>query len=146
MADAEREAVATHAEVARSAHRIEQSAAAQLSSADRTTQLAADRTVLAAERTYAAWVRTGLASLAAGIGAKKLLTDLVPAWLASAAGLTLVAFSAFCFAAAVWREFVPFQTQPLPDVPRLSRALLLAVNGVLVLVAAAAFVGLLTAR
>ncbi len=144
MADAEREAEATHAEVARTAHQIERSAAAQLSSADRTTQLAADRTVLAAERTYAAWVRTGLAALAAGIGANKLLVGIVPAWLASGAGLTLVAFSAFCFAAAVWRELVPLATKPLPDLPRLPPALLLVVNGVLVLVAAAAFVGLLT--
>jgi putative membrane protein len=42
-------------------------------SADRRTQLAADRTVFAAEHTYAAWVRTGLAALASGVGAKKLL-------------------------------------------------------------------------
>jgi putative membrane protein len=28
-------------------------------SADRLTQLAADRTIFAAERTYAVWVRTG---------------------------------------------------------------------------------------
>jgi putative membrane protein len=34
----------------------------QQDSADRRTQLAADRTVFAAERTYAAWVRTGLAA------------------------------------------------------------------------------------
>jgi putative membrane protein len=29
--------------------------------------------LFAAERTYAAWVRTGLAALASGVGAKKLL-------------------------------------------------------------------------
>jgi putative membrane protein len=39
-------------------------------SAERTTQLAADRTVFAAEHTYAAWVRTGLLAMASGIGAK----------------------------------------------------------------------------
>jgi len=46
-------------------------------SAERTTQLAADRTVFAAERTYAAWVRTGLLALASGIGAKALLSEVV---------------------------------------------------------------------
>ena len=137
---------ATGAAVARSARRIEHAAAAQLSSADRTLQLAADRTVLAAERTYAAWVRTGLAALAAGLGARKLLAGTVAPWLAGTAGLTLVAFSAFCFAAAVWRELTPFATTPPPEIPRLPRALLLGVNGVLVAVAVAAFAGLLLAR
>ncbi len=47
-------------------------------SADRRTELAADRTVLAAERTYAAWVRTGLILLAAGVGAKKTLSGVLP--------------------------------------------------------------------
>jgi len=146
MADVEQHATATHAEVARSARAVERSAASQESSADRTTQLAADRTVLAAERTYAAWVRTGLAALAAGIGAKKLLDGVVAPWLANIAGLTLVAFSAFCFAAAVWRELTPGYGRPAPDTPKLPPALLLLVNGVLVLVALAAFIGLVGAR
>lgn len=146
MADAERHAAATHAEVARSARAVEHSAAAQLSSADRTTQLAADRTVLAAERTYAAWVRTGLAALAAGVGARALLKPVTPGWLATTAGLTLVLFSAFCFVAAVWRELFPRRVQPQPDVRRLPPAVLLPINGVLVLVSLAAFVGLLVGR
>ena len=115
-------------------------AAAPMAGLDRTTQLAGDRTVLAAERTYAAWVRTGLTALAAGVGARKLLADVVAAWLATTAGLVLVAFSAFCFGAAVWRELA--RDYAAPDVPRLSPVLLVAVNGVLVLVAIAAFVGL----
>ena len=41
-------------------------------------ELAADRTVYAAERTYAAWVRTGLAAMASGVGAKKLLEGVIP--------------------------------------------------------------------
>src|SRR5690349_22569966 len=73
-------------------------------SADRRTELAANRTVFAAERTYAAWVRTGLASLASGIGAKKLLDGVVPDWMIVSTGSILVLFSAFCFAAAVWRQ------------------------------------------
>src|SRR5919202_3174713 len=47
---------------------------------DRRNQLAADRTIFAAERTYAAWVRTGLAALASGVGAQKLLQDIIPDW------------------------------------------------------------------
>ena len=144
MADAQQEAAQTHARIEQSATAIRASAASQKSSAERTTELAADRTVLAAERTYAAWVRTGLASLASGIGARALLKGAVPEWLAITAGLTLIAFSGFCFVAAVWRELTPRYTNPEPDTRRLPPAMLLVVNGVLVLVSAAAFVGLLT--
>lgn len=49
-------------------------------SADRHTELAANRAVLAAERTYAAWVRTGLTALAAGVGAKAVLGEVLPEW------------------------------------------------------------------
>ena len=136
MADAERQAAATHREVARSADALQHSAAVQTDSATRTTQLAVDRTILAAERTYAAWVRTGLAAMA-----RKLLDGSIAPWLATTFALTLVAFSAFCFAAAVWREMTPRYADPHPDAPRLPAALLLAINGVLMLVAAAAFVG-----
>jgi uncharacterized membrane protein YidH (DUF202 family) len=57
--------------------------------------LAGDRTVLAAERTYAAWVRTGLVALASGIGAKKLLSGILPEWMIVATGSLLVMFAAF---------------------------------------------------
>lgn len=134
-------AQATHAAIARDATAIKRSAAQQMDSAARTTQLAADRTILAAERTYAAWVRTGLAALAAGVGAKTLLHGVVPGRLAAAAGAMLELFSAFAFVAAVWRELTPAYRDQHPDVPRLPAALLILANGVLVLVALAAFVG-----
>ena len=108
---------------------------------DRRNQLAADRTVFAAERTYAAWVRTGLASLASGVGAKKLLEGVVPELLIIATGSILVLFSAFCFGAAIWREIYAGPPPPHPDVPRIRPALLLLVNGFLVLVALAALLG-----
>jgi hypothetical protein len=73
--------------------------------------------VLAAERTYAAWVRTGLMSLAAGVGAKKTLGGVLPKWVVVLTGSVLVAFAAFCFAAAVWRELYPGTPPPRPDVP-----------------------------
>ena len=110
-------------------------------SADRRTELAADRTVLAAERTYAAWVRTGLMSLAAGVGAKKTLGGVLPEWVVVLTGSVLVAFAAFCFAAAVWRELYPGTPPPRPDVRRLPRALLFALNGFLAIVALAALFG-----
>src|SRR5215207_1194133 len=94
-------------------------------SADRRTELAADRTVFAAERTYAAWVRTGLASLASGIGAKKLLEGVVPNWMIVSTGTLLVLFSAFCFAAAVWRQVFVGAPPPIPDVRRIPPYLLL---------------------
>src|SRR3982751_6794790 len=128
--------------LAKSADQMESSAGHMEDSADRRTVLAADRTVLAAERTYAAWVRTGLAALAAGIGARALLEDLVPAWLASATGTLLVLFSAFCFVAAIWREMWPGAPPPRPDTRRLPAWLLILVNGFLALVAIAALVGI----
>jgi putative membrane protein len=110
-------------------------------SADRRTELAANRTVLAAERTYAAWVRTGLVSLAAGVGAKKTLDGVLPEWVIVLTGSVLVAFAAFCFVAAVWRELFPGTPPPQPDVHRLPRALLFALNGFLALVALAVLFG-----
>jgi len=109
-------------------------------SADRRTELAADRTVLASERTYASWVQLGLAALASGIGAKKLLEGMVPEWMIIVTGTVLVLFSAFCFGAAVWRQLRPGAPPPKPDIQRISPAVLLLVNGFLALVALAALI------
>jgi putative membrane protein len=87
--------------------------------ADRRTQLAADRTVFAAERTYAPWVRTGLAALASGVGAKKLLEGVIPEWGIWGVGTVLVLFSAFCFGAAIWRQLFPGPPPPEPDTPKI---------------------------
>ena len=58
-----------------------------------------------------------------------------------AAGSVLVLFSAFCFAAGVWRELFPGPPPPVPDVRRIPPALLMGVNGFLILIALAALVG-----
>ena len=145
MGDAQGRAEATHRTIARSASTLEHSAEQQVDNAARSTQLAADRTVLAAERTYAAWVRTGLAALAAGIGSKALLHDVVAHPLPTVAGVTLTLLSAFCFVAAVWREVTPSWSAPKPEVRRLPPAMLIAVNGVLLLVSLAATYGVLIA-
>lgn len=129
-----------------SAAHMERSSERMQSDADRRTELAADRTVFAAERTYAAWVRTGLVALASGIGAKPLLAPVVSSWLVDATGTVLVLFSAFCFAAAVWRHLYPGPPPPVPDARRLHPAILMLVNGFLVLVALAALVGIWFAR
>jgi putative membrane protein len=134
------------ASVKKSAERLAQSAGAVEFSADRRTELAADRTVLAAERTYAAWVRTGLGALASGVGAKALFTHVLPAWFGTLAGSMLIVFSGFCFLAAIWRELYPHAAPPCPDTRQIPAAVLLAVNGWLVLVAIAALVGIWVAR
>ena len=126
----------------RSAEKLQRSTAEMEDSADRRTQLAADRTVFAAERTYAAWVRTGLVSLASGIGAKKLLAGIVPEWMIVGTGSLLVLFSAFCFAAAVWRQLHPGAPPPSTDTRRIAPWLLVLVNGFLALVALAALIGI----
>ena len=122
--------------IADSAQELKHSSARIEDSADRTTQLAADRTVLAAERTYAAWVRTGLLALAGGIGARAL-SGMIPEWLILANGTMLIGFSLFCFAAAVWRHLHPGPPPPTPDVERIPGTALIAVNGMLSLVALA---------
>jgi putative membrane protein len=131
---------AEHTEVA--AERTAVAAEITQDSADRRTELAADRTVFAAERTYAAWVRTGLASLAFGIGAKKLLEGVVPEWMIISTGTLLVLFSAFCFAAGVWRQVFVGAPPPVPDVRRIPPYLLVAMNGFLVLVALTALLSI----
>ena len=140
---AEQRAEKTHRKIAQSASALKESAVEQTDSADRRTELAADRTMLAAERTYAAWVRTGLTALASGVGARALLDKVVADWLIVTTGCLLVLFGGFCFMAAVWRELMPGIAPPKPSARRLPAAILIVVNGFLVLVSLAAFVGLL---
>jgi putative membrane protein len=128
--------------IADSAKELEHSSYRIEDSADRTTQLAADRTILAAERTYAAWVRTGLFALASGVGARALLTGVLPEWLVQADASMLIAFSMFCFGAAIWRHLNPGPPPPTPGVARIPRAVLIVVNVFLALVSLAALVGI----
>src|SRR5262245_57909232 len=80
--------------------------------------------------------------LASGIGAKALLSGLIPEWLILVTGSVLVLFSAFCFGAAVWRHLEPGVPPPRIDVSRIPPWVLVAVNGFLALVALAALVGI----
>jgi len=118
----------------------------QLDSADRRTQLAADRAVLAAERTYAAWVRTGLTALASGVGAKALLKDVILPWSIHVIGTVLILFSAFSFGAAVWRELDPGAPPPDPDIRRIPAFVLIGVNGILLLASLGVLAGIWLGR
>lgn len=131
----------TEARLAASTEALKDSATLQLESAYLRTQLAADRTILAAERTYAAWVRTGLAALAFGIGAKALLHDVIPEWLASTTASLMIGFSGGCFVAAVWRQIWPGSSPPQPNIRQIPAAGLLLVNGLLIAITVAAFIG-----
>jgi putative membrane protein len=128
--------------VAETAREVEHASVQIEDSAERTTRLAADRTILAAERTYAAWVRTGLFALASGVGARALLTGLMPDWLVLADASALIAFSMFCFGAAIWRHLHPGPPPPVPDVQRIPRAVLITINVFLGLVSLAALIGI----
>jgi putative membrane protein len=128
--------------IAESAETLKESSVQLEDSADRRTTLAGNRTVLAAERTYGAWVRTGLIALASGLGAKAGLDGVVPEWMILLNGSVLVLFSAFCFGAAVWRQFPPYPPPPRPDTKQMHPALLVAVNGFLALVSLTALFGI----
>src|ERR1041385_3727881 len=135
--------VAQHSrKVASSAADTKQAAAAIETSADLNTRLAADRNILAAERTYAAWVRTGLFALASGIGARALLNGVLPGWLVLADASMLIAFSIFCFGAAIWRHLNPGPPPPVPDVARIPHGVLITLNAFLGLVSLAALIGI----
>jgi putative membrane protein len=146
MANSQAQARKTHEKIKQSAATLEVSALEQTDSADRRTELAADRTILAAERTYAAWVRTGLGALASGVGARALLDKVVADWLTRSAGAMLILFAGFCFVAAVWRDVAPSVEPPKPRAQRLPAPLLLAINGFLVVLTLAAFVGVVASR
>ena len=128
--------------VADQATETKQAASRIETSADRTTQLAADRNVLAAERTYAAWVRTGLFALASGIGARALLHGVLPDWLVLLDASALIAFSIFCFGAAIWRHLNPGPPPPTPQLDPIPPAVLIGMNGFLALVSLAALIGI----
>jgi putative membrane protein len=133
---------AESAEIKRSAKAVERSTTELTDSADRRTTLAGDRTLLAAERTYAAWVRTALAALAAGIGARALVKDILPAWVGKLTGTVLILFAGFCLMAAIWRELQGVPPTPHPDIKPIPAALLVPVNFFLLLVAVAALIGI----
>lgn len=132
-------------EIKRSARAVERSTTELTDSADRRTTLASDRTLLAAERTYAAWVRNALAALAAGVGARALVKDILPVWVGKLTGTVLILFAGFCLVAAVWRELRGIPSTAHPDIPALPRALLVPMNFFLLLVAIAALAGIWSA-
>ena len=129
-------------DITRSAKAVERSTTELTDSADRRTTLSSDRTLLAAERTYAAWVRTALAALAAGVGARALVKDILPLWVGKLTGTVLIVFAGFCLVAAVWRELRGVPTTPQPDIPSIPRALLVPMNLFLMLVTLAALIGI----
>jgi putative membrane protein len=95
---------------------------------DHRNELAADRTVYAAERTYAAWVRTGLAAMASGVGAKKLLEGVIPEWAILTTGSVLVLFASFSFGVGIWREVMPGPPPPRGFIRRIHPALIVFFN------------------
>jgi putative membrane protein len=130
------------AKVADSATKLKESSVRIEDSADRRTELASNRTALAAERTYSAWIRTGLFALASGAGAKGVLTGLMPAWIIMVNGSALIAFSIFCYVAAVWRFTHSGAARPAPDVPRVDARILTAMSGLLSIISLLALAGL----
>ena len=62
-------------------------------------------------------MRTGLVAMASGVGARPLLEGVEADWLIIMTGSVLVLFSAFCFGAAVWRNFYRPRRRRRPAIP-----------------------------
>ena len=107
------------------------------------TDYAEDRTVLANERTYSAWVRTGFTAMAAGLAAAKLLGDVLPRWSLLTISTISIAYGAFAFLAAFWRYRHSHRAHGGSDTPHLPLPLIVTANGLLLVAAATALVGLL---
>ena len=82
------------------------------------------------------------ASLASGVGARALLKDVVPLWLAQVTASVLILFAGFCLVAAVWRHLWRAVPPPTTDVKPMPRGALVPINLFLLLVAAAALFGI----
>ena len=121
---------------------MERGTARMEDSADRRTELAADRTVFAAERTYAAWVRTGLVAMASGIGAKPLLSGLVPEWLIRDHRQRAGAVQRLLLRRRGLAQSPPWAAAAGARCARIHPAVLIVVNGFLALVALAALIGI----
>jgi hypothetical protein len=80
---------------------------------------------------------------AGGIGTRALQD--VPNWLVLANGTLLIAFSLFCFGAAMWRHFHPGPPPPPPSVKVMPWPALVVANSALAMIALAALVVLWTA-
>lgn len=105
---------------------------------DERTRLAVDRTILAFERTYTAWLRTGLAALASGVGFRPVLDGHLPDWLIELFGGLLILLGIFCFAAGAWRARGRMAWLEGGAIQPVAPALLMLVNGALILGALAA--------
>jgi putative membrane protein len=126
----------------KAADHIEEKTAELADAADRRTILATDRTYLASERTYAAWMRTALAALASAVGARALMSDMLPGWAAKLSGSALALFAIFCLVAAVWRQLQGVKPPPHPDIHPIPHTLLIPTNAILGLVAVIVLVGI----
>ena len=71
---------------------------------------------------------------------------MLPNSLSLLASTVLIVFCALCLVAGVWRELFPGAPPPPPSVKRLPAAILIIVNGVLIVIALAALVGIWMGR
>lgn len=83
-----------------------------------------------------------MVSLAARVRVKKTLGEVLLEWIIVPTSLVLAAFAAFCFVAAVWRKLFTGTPPPHPDVRRLPRVLLVALNSFSALVTLAVLFGI----
>ena len=127
--------------------KLEVSASRVEDSADRRTTLAANR-----DRLRRGADLCGLDQDGAGCFGKRRrgqgghLRGVVPDWVVLSTGTLLVFFSVFCFGAAVWRELDTGAVNPAPEVRRIPRSVLIAVNALLALVSLFALVGIWLGR
>jgi len=87
-------------------------------------------------------MRTALAALASGVGARTVMSDLLPPWAGKVIATALVVFALFCLVAAVWRQLQGVKPPPHPDIQPIPHALLIPTNAILALVAIIILIGI----
>jgi uncharacterized membrane protein YidH (DUF202 family) len=87
-------------------------------------------------------MRTGLAALAIGLAAERFMGEVLPPWIVRGLAVVLLGFSALSFFAGSRRLMHLEHRIARQDAPRLSPMLLGFVNGILIVAALAAMVGL----
>jgi putative membrane protein len=106
------------------------------------TDWAMERTLLAKQRTFTAWLRTGMAAVAVGFGAARLLGEFSPTWMIQAGSALLVVAGAAIFVLGYRGYRTTFEKLAREGVTGISTLMIASVTGALLIGTALLLVGI----